>query len=150
FGADVGAFVDRLEFGLIVGVGHSMGGHAIVQAAASHPERFARLVLVDPVIMDPQVYQQSSHFAIKPEDHPTSKRKNDWSGWEEMYERFADRALLPCGAATCWRTTAALALSRTRTAPGSRWRARPWWRHPSMPSRPVAISASCSIASLSL
>ena len=36
-----------------VGVGHSMGAHALVQAAAFAPGRFRQLVLIDPVIRAP-------------------------------------------------------------------------------------------------
>lgn len=93
FGADLVAFVDALDLRGIVGVGHSMGGHATVQAAAARPGRFERLVLVDPVIMDPEFYRHhpAAPALPRPEDHPTSKRKNDWTSWREMYDRFADR-----------------------------------------------------------
>jgi len=93
FGADLIACIEALDLGGIVGVGHSMGGHATVQAAAELPARFERLVLVDPVIMDPEVYAQNAwaQFSMKPEEHPTSKRKNTWTSWQEMYDRFADR-----------------------------------------------------------
>ncbi|HTO58795.1 MAG TPA: alpha/beta hydrolase, partial [Pseudomonadales bacterium] len=56
FGHDLGRFVEILNLSRLVGVGHSMGGHAMVQAAAHQQARFERLVLVDPVIMDPQLY----------------------------------------------------------------------------------------------
>jgi pimeloyl-ACP methyl ester carboxylesterase len=90
FGADLTEFVETLDLPALIGVGHSMGGHAMVQAAARVPHRFARLVLVDPVIMDPAFYSTHS-FAMAPHEHPTSKRKNEWTGWREMYDRFADR-----------------------------------------------------------
>jgi pimeloyl-ACP methyl ester carboxylesterase len=93
FGVDLVAVVEALELEHIVGVGHSMGGHATVQAAAAHSERFERLVLVDPVIMDPEFYRH--HVTVpalsRAEEHPTSKRKNDWTSWREMYERFEHR-----------------------------------------------------------
>ena len=56
FGADVTAFVEALELNGLVAAGHSMGGHSIVQAAGRQPERFRKLLLVDPVIMDPDHY----------------------------------------------------------------------------------------------
>ncbi len=91
FGADVVAVVDSIAAVKLIGVGHSMGGHAMVQAAAARPERFERLVLVDPVIMDPDLYKLVGNVSMKPEDHPTSKRKNTWTSWEEMFERFENR-----------------------------------------------------------
>jgi pimeloyl-ACP methyl ester carboxylesterase len=53
FGADAGEVADRLaaEHGpLALGLGHSFGGTALTLAALDGPERFARLVLVDPII----------------------------------------------------------------------------------------------------
>jgi pimeloyl-ACP methyl ester carboxylesterase len=79
----------------VIGVGHSMGGHAMVQAAAAQPARFTRLLLVDPVIMDPALYAQaeaSGVFALQPSEHPTAKRNNQWQSWREMFERLKGRA----------------------------------------------------------
>ncbi len=91
FGADVAAFVEALELVGMIGVGHSMGGHSVVQAAARRPDRFAKLLLVDPVILEPAAYAvQASRFA-SPEEHPVSRRRNRWRSTEEMFERFASR-----------------------------------------------------------
>ncbi len=93
FGADVAAFVETLGLNGIVAAGHSMGGHSIVQAAGAHPDRFHALVLVDPVIMDPDSYAGTDprlSFA-SPADHPVARRRNDWHSVDEMFERFADR-----------------------------------------------------------
>ena len=93
FGTDLIEFVRALDLAGICGVGHSMGGHAITQAAAAQPDRFKRLVLVDPVIADPDLYADWGEFgAMHPADHPTSRRKNQWRDWQEMFDRFADRA----------------------------------------------------------
>jgi len=93
FGAALSSAIEALDLRRIVGVGHSMGGHALVQAAAAHLERFERLVLIDPVIMDPAFYAHGGSVpaTFRPEEHPTSKRKNDWTSWREMFERFAGR-----------------------------------------------------------
>jgi pimeloyl-ACP methyl ester carboxylesterase len=93
FGQDLVQFIEALDLRAIVGVGHSMGGHATVQAAAALPQRFERLVLVDPVIMDPAFYRHHPGVpgTTRPEDHPTAKRKNAWTSWREMYERFEHR-----------------------------------------------------------
>ena len=90
FGADAAAFVDALELENIVGVGHSMGGHSIVQAAGRHPGRFRALLLVDPVILDPAWYSAPAPFRCA-EDHPVARRRNRWSSPEDMYERFKHR-----------------------------------------------------------
>jgi lipase len=72
-----------------VGVGHSMGAHALVQAAAFAPGRLRQLVLVDPVIRGPAEYHQPP----PPPGtlHPSAQRKNRFASAQEMFERFADR-----------------------------------------------------------
>lgn len=37
----------------VVGVGHSMGGIALLRAAVRHPQRFSALALIDPVLFPP-------------------------------------------------------------------------------------------------
>ena len=87
FGTDVARFAEALALRDIIGVGHSFGGHAITAAAASHPARFARLLLVDPVILSPERY--ASFTPVN--DHPVARRRNEWASAEQMFDRFADR-----------------------------------------------------------
>lgn len=92
FARDVTELVDHLGLKSAIGVGHSMGGHALVQVCARLPGAFERLLLVDPVIFEPDAYVSDRYRNFQgPEDHPVSKRRNQWTSWEEMYERFADR-----------------------------------------------------------
>ena len=93
FGADLVELLEQLEVLDAIGVGHSMGGHAMVQAAARLPERFGRLVLIDPVIMDPQAYEgwADDRPFESPEEHPVARRRADFGSWEDMFERFRDR-----------------------------------------------------------
>lgn len=90
FGQDLIALVEHLELRGAVGVGHSMGGHTLVQAAAARPEAFCRLLLIDPVIMEPAFYAAPPAWG-EGEEHPTAKRRNHWQSWQEMRDRFADR-----------------------------------------------------------
>jgi pimeloyl-ACP methyl ester carboxylesterase len=100
FGNDLAGFVKAMDLVRIVGVGHSMGGHALVQAAAREKARFERLVLVDPVIMDPELYAsiKGAMGTQQPKDHPTSKRNNLWQSWREMFDRLSGR-----GSFAVWR-----------------------------------------------
>jgi lipase len=72
-----------------VGAGHSMGGHCLVQVADSAPDLFERLVLIDPVIMEREVYQNAPDMSTTFEI--VAKRRNSWTGPEEMFNRFKDR-----------------------------------------------------------
>lgn len=92
FGADLLGFVAAENIRDAVGVGHSMGGHCIAHVAAHAPEAFARLLLVDPVIMSPDAYAAARHQTFaSPEEHPVARRRAHWSSPAEMQVRFADR-----------------------------------------------------------
>lgn len=92
-GQDLAGFVEALDLRDALGVGHSMGAHAMVDAAAACPDRFRRLVLIDPVIASPEAYGGGgwtlSSLGGKP--HPTAKRKRRFSSPQEMIDRFRDR-----------------------------------------------------------
>lgn len=92
FGDDMTAFVETLDLDAVVGVGHSMGGHAVTNAAAQQPGRFAALLLVDPVILEPAAYaQQRAPFATA-EEHPVARRRNHWQSAEQMFRHFEHRS----------------------------------------------------------
>ena len=90
FGKDLCEVIEELDLNHIVGVGHSMGGHAMTEAAARLGDRFQRLVLIDPVIGPPQAYPGSGRFPPG-EPHPTIRRKNHFDSPEAMIERFRQR-----------------------------------------------------------
>ena len=93
FGDDVSAFAEALELNGAIGVGHSMGGHALTQAAAKHPHRFAQLLLVDPVILDPTAYAERGPMSFATaEQHPVSRRRNAWESAQEMFHHFEHRS----------------------------------------------------------
>lgn len=92
FGRDLEALVRGLGISDAIGVGHSMGGHCVTQVAGRVEGAFRRLLLVDPVIFDPEAYAHDRYRGFdKPEDHPVARRRDRWSSWQEMYQRFADR-----------------------------------------------------------
>jgi len=93
FGEDLARLVRMLDLADVVGVGHSMGGHALVDAAAAEPARFVRLVLIDPVIAEAGAYGAGG-WTISQGDaapHPTARRKRVFESPEAMIERFRDR-----------------------------------------------------------
>jgi lipase len=89
FGRDQAALLEALDVKDAVGIGHSMGAHALVQAAAFAPGRLRQLVLVDPVIRGPADY----HQPLPPPGtlHPSAQRKNRFDSAQQMFERFSDR-----------------------------------------------------------
>ena len=71
FGEDTAGLARALDLRGATGVGHSMGGHSLVMAAALVPEAFAELILIDPVIMPAALYTgrpREPHFARKRRD----------------------------------------------------------------------------------
>ena len=93
FGDDLAAFVDHLDLERVVGVGHSMGGHAMVQAAFNRVERFERLVLIDPVILAPEMYREwhRERPYASADAHPVARRKAEFKTWTDFHRRLRDR-----------------------------------------------------------
>ena len=92
FGHDIAELTRALDLSDIVGVGHSMGGHAMTEAAALEGGRFERLVLVDPVIIPPELYDVSGRWTGRFDgQHPTAKRRRHWSSPDELFDRLKHR-----------------------------------------------------------
>jgi len=92
-GRDLAGVIDHFELAGAIGVGHSMGAHASVDAAALRPSAFERLLLIDPVIQDPEEYETTgwNTNTVDGEPHPTARRKNRFASVHAMIERFKDR-----------------------------------------------------------
>ncbi|MGP1282060.1 MAG: alpha/beta fold hydrolase [Parasphingopyxis sp.] len=85
------ALVEGLDLRNVIGAGHSMGGHCLVRMAARMNDRFARLVLIDPVIMDPALYAHAPKLEeIDPSANPVSRRRAVWDSPEQMFERLRE------------------------------------------------------------
>src|SRR5262249_6758336 len=83
---DVVAVGQALGLSGALGVGHSIGGHAVTAAAAHQPGLFSSLLLIDPVILPRERYIGVTHL-----DHFTARRRSEWASPDEMIERFKDR-----------------------------------------------------------
>jgi lipase len=86
WGRDLAAVAAHFDLRDTIGIGHSMGGHITVQCAALRPETYRALLLIDPTIFPRELYG-----APFPDVSFTLRRKNRWTGPDEMYERFKDR-----------------------------------------------------------
>ena len=87
---DIGELVAHLNIKDAIGAGHSMGGHTLVQIAAARPGTFQRLVLIDPVMMTPEIYASPPPWP-KGVEHPVARRRNSWASWWEMFDTFKTR-----------------------------------------------------------
>lgn len=89
---DVVAFVNAHITAPVVAVGHSMGGDLATRATAIAPDKFARMLLVDPVILAPEIYgYEPDALGGSPADHPVARRRNSWQSAEQMIGHFANR-----------------------------------------------------------
>ncbi len=89
---DVAAFVRDQITAPVVAVGHSMGGYVAARAAALAPDKFAQLLLVDPVMLVPEIYAyEPDALGASPADHPVARRRNAWENAEQMIAHFASR-----------------------------------------------------------
>ncbi|MDP1691116.1 MAG: alpha/beta hydrolase [Burkholderiaceae bacterium] len=88
FGHDLAALAATLDLQGVVGIGHSMGAHALVQAAACQPGRFSQLVLIDPTIFAPAEYHRPPLPGVL---QPAAARKNHFESAQAMFQRFAGR-----------------------------------------------------------
>lgn len=92
FGRDLQAFATALDIRDAIGVGHSMGGHCVTQLAGERTECFRELLLLDPVIFEPEAYVTNSDqgFATA-EEHPVARRRERWDSWQDMQASLAGK-----------------------------------------------------------
>ncbi|GLQ07260.1 alpha/beta fold hydrolase [Sneathiella chinensis] len=89
---DISALVLGLDLNHVIAVGHSMGGHCLTQVVHRNPDRFDRLILVDPVIFDPDFYRDAPALeTLDATDHPIARRRNEWQDWQQMFDAFKNR-----------------------------------------------------------
>jgi pimeloyl-ACP methyl ester carboxylesterase len=92
FADDLEAVVDSLRLENVVGVGHSMGGVAALMVASRSHNYFSKLLLLDPVILPPEVYQAAS--AGKIQESPggaAAKRRDTFASMNALREGYARR-----------------------------------------------------------
>jgi pimeloyl-ACP methyl ester carboxylesterase len=72
---------------VVHGIGHSMGGAALVLAAARQPKSFASLWLYEPVIVGPGVLPPSD--APNPMAESAARRRSSFASYEEALANYA-------------------------------------------------------------
>ena len=93
-GSDLCAFIHGLNLESIIGVGHCLGAHPLVQAAAVLNKRFKALLLVEPAIFAPRAYAAAGQFKMfeSPEEHPYAKRRADWDSPRQWFDAIKNRS----------------------------------------------------------
>jgi len=86
FANDVTAVARHFGLSGALGIGHSMGGYSLAASEAVRTGAFARVLLVDPVILPPEYYS-----APKPDVDYVLRRRAQWSGPDAMFARFRNR-----------------------------------------------------------
>ena len=82
-------------------VGHSMGGIAALRAALRQPNRFKKLILLDPTLLPPAVialWNVALVFGFAHKIHPhivtTAKRRRTFDDLDHLFTRYRERATL--------------------------------------------------------
>ncbi len=88
---DIAAVLKELGISGAVGIGHSMGAHALLQTAHDQPVAFKQLILFDPTVLAPEFYEQSETLFTPKNPHPAIRRKRNFASVEAMMKRFEDR-----------------------------------------------------------
>ena len=94
FGQDQTALLRHLGLTRLIGIGHSMGAHGLVDCAAAS-QAFSRLLLLDPTISEPAAYANAEPVDLSGPLHPAAKRRSRFASPEAMVEQLAGKASFP-------------------------------------------------------
>ncbi len=86
--------IEKKEMGPVDAVGHSSGGATLVLAASRRPELFKRLVLIEPIIMPPEIVE-SGLLDRDPNNNYLAqgarRRRMEFASKEEMAQRYSSK-----------------------------------------------------------
>lgn len=92
FSDDLLRFLDEQQLERVIGVGHSLGGVATLQAALKQPGRFAALVLIEPVLLPPRLLALAAAnpdaFAQSPLARVARRRRDCWPDATAVFTHF--------------------------------------------------------------
>ena len=94
FATDIASVVETLGINQVIGIGHSMGGHGLVEAA-DLSGAFARLFLLDPTIASAEAYAAAAGLEDNGEMHPAAKRRNRFGSATEFQDAIASKSSFP-------------------------------------------------------
>ncbi len=89
---DLIAFLDALDEGPVVGIGHSLGGITSIRAAVRRPDLFRAIILLEPALYPPSLIRIANimPWSIKSKRPPVSSALNRKDTWTDKQEVFHD------------------------------------------------------------
>jgi len=79
----------------VIGMGHSIGGNIILRSALSHPNKFSKLILLDPTLFIPKIilgWKIFSKLGLQKKIHPwinsTLTRKMIYNNDDEIFKSY--------------------------------------------------------------
>jgi pimeloyl-ACP methyl ester carboxylesterase len=95
FADDLAAFLDQQRLHGIIGVGHSIGATTTLRLALKEPQRFRKLVLIDPVIFPLRmiwlwkaIYALGLGYRLHPLVKGALKRRSTFESRQAMYDNY--------------------------------------------------------------
>jgi len=95
---DLIRFIDEQKLDKAIAIGHSVGGIAILRAAINHPERFERIILLDPVLFMPTFirgYSLVHALGLGAKVHPlvpaAQRRRRTFENRETIFESYRQK-----------------------------------------------------------
>ncbi|MBI3736863.1 alpha/beta hydrolase [Candidatus Sumerlaeota bacterium] len=88
---DLAAFIRTIGLKKPICVGHSMGGATVALAEGKNPGLMSRAVLIDPIILPPQVYGIPMTYEQQPMAARTIHRRYEWDSRAQMVETYSKK-----------------------------------------------------------
>jgi pimeloyl-ACP methyl ester carboxylesterase len=98
-GEDLLAGLVELTDQPVVGIGHSVGGIATMHAAIKRPERFSKLVLIEPTMLSPMLLFMLQILRMSPRKprigliEGALRRKRNWDSKQAAFDNFREKRL---------------------------------------------------------
>ena len=84
----------------IIGIGHSIGGNIVLRSALTNPNKFSKIILLDPTLFIPRIiygYIICSKFGLEKKVHPflsaTTKKKTVYKNHDSMFNSYREKKI---------------------------------------------------------
>jgi pimeloyl-ACP methyl ester carboxylesterase len=97
FAEDLNLLIRSAQKPPVIGMGHSLGAVATAIAAASHPDLFKALILIDPVFLPPHILWKAAGMRLLglagPRGARARKRRRVFNGKADAFRYFVSRGI---------------------------------------------------------